>query len=481
MLFWSVVFVLNLAAAVVIIFFERKNPAVAAAWLLVFLVLPAFGLLLYLFLGLDFPNKYKRIIKDLKKDSGYLNGILKRQLEILTSDANLQQAPEVEQCADMIYMNLRQSFSFFMPANAVQVYTEGRKMFDDLFYDLSRASSSINVEYFIFKPDSTGKAFLDILVKKAEAGVKVRLLYDMFGFLGLKKSFFSPLIAAGGQVRPFLPHLFSNLLHANYRNHRKIVVIDGKIAYTGGMNVGDEYNSRWKEDRTWRDTHLKVCGPGVYMFQTRFLMDWKLCTGKGFDIKSGRLANYFPPIPACGRIPIQVVSSGPDADDHFIELAYIKLIHKAAHTLYIQTPYFIPDDVFLSAIKVAAASGVDVRVMVPDKGDRAYVHYATLSYVEDLLNCGVRVYFYHGFLHAKTMVTDQLITSVGSANLDVRSLCINFEINTFLYDAAFAEKYTGIFLEDIQNCTEMTRELYAKRPWYRRAVESVCRLFSPIM
>ena len=325
-----------------------------------------------------------------------------------------------------------------------------------------------------------GKRLVAALTKKAKQGVKVRVLYDDLGSRGLRPSFFKELKAAGGEVEVFFPSKLRLInLRLNYRNHRKLVIIDGKIGYVGGFNVGDEYLGLVPRFGYWRDTHLRIQGFAVYAIQTRFILDWNQASDKS-DISYEQ--EHFPEPVLTGNSTMQIVTSGPDSEWEQIKLGYIKLISMAKKTICIQTPYFIPDASVLDALKIACLSGVDVILMIPNKPDHPFVYWATLSHIGELLSFGGRVYIYdNGFIHAKTIVIDHEISSVGTANIDVRSFKLNFEVNAFIYDKEIAEKLDDAFREDVALSRELTLDDYHQRSKWIRFKESISRLLSPIL
>jgi cardiolipin synthase len=310
--------------------------------------------------------------------------------------------------------------------------------------------------------------------KKAAEGVEVRLLYDRMGCRNLSRYTIFKLEDAGGEVVSFAPFL----LDMNYRNHRKNVVIDGQIGYLGGINIGDEYLGRSSRFGDWRDTHLRLKGESVDSLQYRFLLDWNFAAGN--DLL--REQKYFPEKEFKGDSAVQIVSSGPDSKEAEIKSLFLKMIYEAEKTIYIQTPYFIPDQSVLEALKLAAHSGVDVKIMIPDRGDHPFVYAANNSFIGELLDAGARCYRYtKGFLHSKTLCIDSRVLSIGTTNMDVRSFKLNFEINAFIYDRERAEYHDQIFAEDLENSKEITREVYEKRGWTMKLRESVSRLLSPIL
>lgn len=287
------------------------------------------------------------------------------------------------------------------------------------------------------------------------------------------------MIELGGEVEVFFPSIFPLINpRLNFRNHRKIVVIDGRIGYIGGFNVGDEYIGLNNKFGYWRDTHLRIEGSSVLPIQTRFILDWNQASEHKIEYSE----RYFPAIPKKGDVAMQIISSGPDTDWPTIKNAYLKLLMEAKRYIYIQTPYFIPDNSFLNAIEVASLSGIDVRIMIPNKPDHLFVYWATYSYIGELLKAGAKVYIYDkGFIHAKTIVIDDEAASVGTANIDVRSFKLNFEVNAFIYDKLVCHELAEIFEKDILDSRELTLEQYENRSVIIKFKESISRLLTPIL
>lgn len=310
--------------------------------------------------------------------------------------------------------------------------------------------------------------------------MKVRVLYDELGSRQLTKGFFKAFREAGGEAEAFFPSKLRFInLRLNYRNHRKLAIIDGNIGYVGGFNVGDEYlglNSRFGY---WRDTHLRIQGEAVYAMQVRFILDWNQASHHN-DITYE--SNLFPKINSPGNVGIQIVTSGPDSRYEHIKNGYIKMISSAKKSIHIQTPYFIPDASLLDALRIAALSGVEVHLMIPDKPDHPFVYWATLSYIGEMLGTGANVYLYNnGFIHAKTIIIDEKISSVGTANIDVRSFKLNFEVNAFLYDEHISKQLTHIFHQDLRVSSQLTVKQYLERSRWIKFKESISRLLSPIL
>ncbi|MFP4199772.1 MAG: cardiolipin synthase, partial [Halanaerobium sp.] len=349
-----------------------------------------------------------------------------------------------------------------------------RDKFADLFEDIKNAEEFVHANYYIINDDQLGDRFMQLLTKKAAEGVEVRLLYDRMGCRNLSRYAIFKLEDAGGEAAPFAPFV----LDMNYRNHRKNLVIDGQIGYLGGINIGDEYLGHSRRFGDWRDTHLRLKGESVDSLQYRFLLDWNFATGN--DLVGEQ--RYFPEKELTGNVACQIVSSGPDSKEAEIKSLFLKMIYEAEKSIYIQTPYFIPDQSMLEALKLAAHSGVDVKIMIPDRGDHPFVYAANNSFIGELLDSGACCYRYtKGFLHSKTLSIDSRVLSIGTTNMDVRSFKLNFEINAFIYDREVAGYHDQIFEEDLENSKEITREVYEARGWTMKIRESVSRLLSPIL
>jgi cardiolipin synthase len=452
-----------------IIFLERRNPCSALGWILVLMLLPIIGFFLYLFFG---QNWTKRKLFSLKAadDQVLAEAVVVQEKELdglhgETSD------PRTEPFISVARMFLENNRALLTTENEVTLFTDGARKFHALFDDIRSARHHIHLQYYIIRDDPLGQELIGLLAAKAREGVEVRLLYDGLG-MKVRKKKLREFEEAGGRHAAFFPRIYT----INYRNHRKIAIIDGKTGYIGGYNVGEEYLGKGPLGY-WRDAAIRIEGPGTGGLQLRFLLDWNYAASDSLSYGPA----YFPDVDGTGYCPLQIVSSGPDSRWSQIKEGYVKLVGTASESVYIQTPYFIPDDSINDALRIAALSGVDVRIMIPDKPDHPFVYWATMSFVADLLDAGVRAYTYdNGFIHAKTLVVDGLAASVGSANWDVRSFRLNFEANAFLYDAELAGSLKKSFLDDLSRCTEITPEIYARRSWWIRVKEQVSRLFSPL-
>ncbi|ASK64317.1 cardiolipin synthase [Virgibacillus phasianinus] len=474
--FLAFIIISNIGLALTIIFLERKDATSTWAWLMVLLFIPIAGFFLYLVFGKKISNK--RIFTWETKSKLGVKRAVQSQLRALEENTFVFKHHGLSKYKDLYYMHLRNDDAIFTQDNKVDIYTDGKEKFKALLHDLQKATDHIHMLYYIIRYDQLGKQIADVLVKKANEGVEVRVLYDDMGSRTLRRKFIKRIRHAGGKVEAFFPPKIPKInMKINYRNHRKITVIDGRIGYIGGFNVGDEYLGNNKKFGYWRDTHLRVLGSAVEHMQTRFILDWNQASRH--DILYNE--RYYNASPA-GDVGMQIVTSGPDSEWQQIKNGYIKMILSAKEYVYMQTPYFIPDESLADALRIACLSGIDVKIMIPNKPDHPFVYWATLSYIGDLLKAGAEVYIYqNGFLHSKTIIVDGKIASVGTANIDVRSFRLNFEGNAFLYDRVVAGKLVDSYMQDISMSTQMTRKLYEKRSFGIRFKESISRLLSPIL
>ncbi|MFD0590470.1 cardiolipin synthase [Paenibacillus sp. GCM10027627] len=475
---YFIISLLNIFLAVTVIFLERRNASSTWAWLMVLFFIPVLGFVLYLILGQKM--KKRKLSKLVGVNQRIIEETMQNQQHRLEERSLLPQGHELSDYQDMMYMNLTTGYALYTSNNSIEIYTDGNHKFDSLIRDIEAAEHHIHMVYYIVRDDVLGRRLVSALAKKAAQGVEVRFLYDHIGSSKLPSRYFKELREAGGMEAAFFPSRIPYLnLKINYRNHRKLVIVDGKIGYIGGFNIGDEYLGLNKHFGEWRDTHLKVKGGAVLQMQAQFLMDWNMASAGRMELSE----TYFPAGEQnVGSIGMQLVASGPDTEYQEIKNAYIKMIYSAKESIALQTPYFVPDESLMTALRIAALSGVKVCIMLPSKPDHFFVYWATHSYLGELLSSGVRVYLYEkGFLHAKTLVVDGRVASVGTANLDIRSFKLNFEINAFIYDTATARRLMDIFLEDVDNARELTMEIYGERPLFNRLRESVSRLLSPLL
>lgn len=462
-----IVYMITILGTVTVVISENRNPLKSIAWIVVLIFFPVGGLIFYLFLGRDIRKQRMISKKSLKKihRHTFTQGLTPGHLNLpFTTEQEIQ-----------LFYNINHSHLY--SGNRISIYTKGGEMFDDLLADLEQAKHFIHLEFYIFSDDELGCQMRDLLYRKVQEGVEVRLIYDDVGSWSVSNAFYDEMQQHGVEVRAFLKVRFPAFANKiNYRNHRKIVVIDGKKGYIGGMNVANRYvhGLSWG---SWRDTHIRIEGPGVQGLQSAFSVDWYFT-----DRKLLWDAKYFPQLHPVGNISMQIVTSGPIGEWKEIMLGIFKAITNAKHYVYIQTPYFLPTEGLLIALQSAALSKVDVRLMLPARSDSKLVQVGSYSFVAGMLRAGVKVYFYNpGFLHAKMVAVDDELYTVGSANMDFRSFEHNFEANAFIYDRKSARQMRTIFLADQQQCTRITLREWRNRPLRQKALESVIRLFSPML
>ena len=468
-----VILVLNILFSLSLVFIERKDPTTTWAWILILMILPGLGFMIYVMFGQNLSRQkiFKKKIKFDEKKRKNLNDTYK---------VNKHCHDGGEKFADLRKLNFNHSGVKYTTNNKVNVYVNGKEKFRQLIEDIKKAKKFIHVEYYIFRGDTLGRKILEELTRKAKSGLEVRLLVDSMGSRKLTKKFLKEYIGAGGKFSLFFPGILPHInTRINYRNHRKIVVIDGVYGYVGGFNVGKEYINEDPEVGFWRDTHVRIEGEAVNDLNERFLLDWCHASGQEIDDYDKYSEEFKNDL---GDVGIQIVTSGPDHKEEYIRNAYLKLINNAKKNLYLETPYLVPDSPILEALKISALSGVDVRIIIPGKPDHFFMQWAASSYVGELLEAGIKVYSYqNGFIHAKTIIADSTVISIGTANLDIRSFKLNFEVNAFIYDDRIAKNGEEQFMVDIQSSEEITKETYDNRSFSLKIKESLIRLVSPIL
>ena len=474
-LLWLGVFILilNIIFSFSLIFIERKDPTTTWAWLLIFIIMPGLGFVIYMLFGQNLSRQ-----KIFKEKIRY-DEIKRRELGS-NSYCEKNSHDGGERFFDLRRMNFNNSGSKYTINNKLNVYFNGEDKFAQLIEDIKNAKKYIHVEYYIFRNDMLGKSIIKELTKKAEQGLEVRLLVDSMGSYKLTKKGLKKYMKAGGKFSIFFPGILPHInTRINYRNHRKIVVIDGKYGYVGGYNVGIEYISKDPEVGFWRDTHARIEGEAVKDLNERFLLDWCYASEEVIE-DYDKYNNEFND--EVGDVGIQIVTSGPDHKEEYIKNTYIKLINNAKKNVYLETPYFVPDVPILEALRISALSGVDVRIIIPGKPDHFFMQWASSSYIGELLEAGIKVYFYDkGFIHAKTIAVDGTVVSIGTANMDIRSFKLNFEVNAFIYDDRAAKLCEIQFMKDIKDSYEITRDIYNNRSVALKIKESLIRLVSPIL
>ncbi|MDR0299185.1 MAG: cardiolipin synthase [Streptococcaceae bacterium] len=473
-----IIVAINFILSCVIIFRERKNTTSTWAWLFVVNVFPIFGFILYLLVGRGISH---RKIFNLRDE---VRPIYENELavmgELLDEPRLLARITKNYGIGQLIHFLFEEEKAVISTNTGIDLYVDGREKFNHLIQDIQKAKHHIHMEYYIFRFDNLGKEIYRELLEAVKRGVEVRLLIDAWGSHGTSKKDFYEFEKLGGHFAYFFPSLISRLNpRFNYRLHRKIVVIDGVIAYTGGFNVGDEYVTVTKKFGYWRDTHLRLTGDIVYSLQDRFVMDWN---SQHYDEIKKLAQDYYPAAIQGGHLVTQFVSSGPDERKQQIKYSYMKMINSAQREIIIQTPYYIPDQPVHDALKLALMSGVRVKMLIPNKPDHMLVYWATYFYAASLVSYGAEVYTYEdGFIHAKTLIIDGGYSSVGSANFDNRSFQLDFEGNMLIYDRNFSQKLRDDFLQDLKVSRQLTAERYSQRSYLIRFKEGIARLISPLL
>lgn len=462
-----VAYVGAIISLIAVVLSENRNPVKSLAWVTVLLMVPVFGVVLYIFFGRSLKNTRMITRRNRRR--------LRRHEYFKPVDIN--RLPMSTASRLQIKMAQTLSGSLFYPGNKVDIFTDGRSKFDALLSDLKAAKSYIHLQYYIFKDDKIGTQVADILVEKAMAGVKVRVIYDHIGSLHTSGKFFKRMKAAGVEVYPFFRVTFPHFAtRVNWRNHRKIVVIDGSTGYIGGMNVADRYIDGTPYG-IWRDTHLRIHGPAVGALQYAFAVDWSFMGQPLLEEKAEQLQSS-----GAHTGGIQLLTSGPTSQWSNIAMVYHKAIANASKRVFIQTPYFLPTEGLLRALQAAALSKVDVRIMIPARSDSTVLTNASFSYIQGCLRAGIKVYLYEaGMLHAKTVLVDDEFVSVGSSNFDFRSFEHNFESNVFIYSRDVNERMAEIFFNDLRQCTRVSSARWRQRPKWQKAKESIVRLLSPVL
>ena len=464
----SLLFLLAVVATIVVIVMDNRNPYKTLAWVLVLVFLPVVGLALYYFFGQD-TRREKLISK-----KGF-----KRLTKYPMMEFQMQESFKVSEEKQHQLIRFFQRVNLALPfeGNSMKIFQDGSSMLQALLATINSAKHHIHVEFYIFEDDAVGCLVKDALIEKAREGVEIRVLYDDVGCWKVPHRFYDEMREAGIEVRGFLKVRFPRFTSkVNYRNHRKLVVVDGRIGFVGGMNLAERYlkGVPWG---IWKDIMMQVEGKAVYGLQMAFLTDW-YATDHSLITSS----SYFPQMEDKGTSLMQVVTSDPVGEWKDIMQGLLIAITSAQKYVYIQSPYLLPTEPILLALKTAAAAGVDVRIMIPEKSDSRMVHWGTMSYLQELMEAGIKIYMYQkGFLHSKLIVCDDCLSSVGSTNMDFRSFEHNFEINAFMYDKTSALILKDIFLSDQKDAKLLHLKEWRMRPWSQKVKESVIRLFAPLL
>ena len=463
----SVVAHLVVFAVMIVVILDNRNPVKTIAWVLLLSLFPFVGVVLYLIFGRS--NRKQRLISK----SGYTR-LIKRPMAEYQSQVSSYSLRDKHRV--MTFFN-KVNNALTFEGNEVTVFSDGASMFCDMLREIYAAKSHIHLEFYILEDDPSGRLLRDVLIDKARQGVKVRVLYDDVGCWKVPHHFFEEMLCEGIEVQGFLKVRFPRFTgKVNYRNHRKIMVIDGETGYIGGMNIAQRY-IRGLDWGVWRDTQVKIKGKAVYGLQTAFLTDWYV-----IDRTLLTSAKFFPKLEPCGNAVAQIVTSDPVGEWKDIMQGLMLAIGSAKKYLYIQTPYLIPTEQIKTALQTAALSGVDIRIMLPKRADTWLIHKGSLSYLDDMMKSGIKIYLYKkGFLHSKMMVCDNELSTVGSTNMDFRSFEHNFEANAFFYDKETSIQLKDLFIADQRYCLLLTRRMWSRRSWKNKVLESVVRLIAPVL
>jgi cardiolipin synthase len=476
------IYLVVLIAVCLRIIFETHSTNKTLAYLLFCCFIPVAGILFYLTFGINYwrikryntkKDQDARLLSRLKNTIPYFDKISTGPVD--------KNAAEYMELASML---IKDPGSPLTGNNAIQLLINGEQKFPVLMQAIRAATHHVHVEYYIYEYDETGTALVNLLIEKAEQGVQVRFIYDDFGSPSIKKKTEERMRKAGVEIHPFHKvHFYFLANRINYRNHRKIVVVDGRTSFVGGINVSDKYVNKTGSGLAgklyWRDTHVRIDGPAVNYLQYLFMCDWNFCCPQPLTPS----ADYFTNSPVQGKGSyVQIAASGPDSAQPAILFSILQAIYLAKEEILITTPYFIPGDSVLEALRVAAISGLTVKLLVPGKADSRIVNAASKSNYIDLLNAGVEIYLYQkGFVHAKTLVTDGKLTVAGTANMDHRSFELNFEVNAIIYDVPLAKQMRTVFFEDLQYAQKIDKETWLSRQWYITLPERTARLLSPVL
>ncbi len=470
----SVMLTLAAIVLVITIFLQNRHPAQTLTWVLVFGVFPLFGIFFYLLFGRNhrkekiYRKKYFLDKQTFLKIEGE-RSVRKDRVDLME--------PHQRKLIHLAQTLGKSPISF---STETEVLTNGEETFSVILEELKKAKHHIHLEYYIVRDDHISNEIKKVLIEKASEGVEVRFLFDAVGSWTLSKRYIKELRDGGVEVARFgpvrLPFLTNKM---NFRNHRKIIVIDSDTGFTGGLNIGDEYLGRDEKYGFWRDTHLLLRGEAVRSLQLFFLQDWYYSTNNSF-LTDEYLPKSLPVVHKHGGV--QMIAGGPDNEWSVIKNIFFSMISSAEKSVWIASPYFIPDEDIFSAIKVAALSGVDVKLLVPQNPDKRIVWHASRSYFPDLLEAGVQIYQYkQGFMHSKIVIVDQELASIGTANMDMRSFHLNFEVNAFLYRTSSTQKLVADFENDLKQSKELHLDSFNKRHIGYRMIESLCRILSPLL
>jgi cardiolipin synthase len=477
--FWrifSLIFLITAIPVAIMIVLEKRSPYKTAAWILVLILLPIIGVIFYLFFGQEY-RKQKLFSRKGIKSLGEIRKLSSQQLRKF-GQTHLNLNAKVLEKGNIIRLLLNNSNALLTTGNQLKILNDGVETFEAIFKAIRNAKHHIHLEYYIFSDDKIGNRLKDLLIEKSNQGVEVRIIIDDVGSWSLSEKFISELKMNEIEIYSFMEVRFPRLTSKmNFRNHRKIVIVDGEIGFTGGLNIADRYIEGVKKLGPWHDTHLQIEGDAVACLQVIFAADWYFVINENL---TG--LKYFPRFTETRGTVVQISASGPDSDWKNIEQAFFAAITNAKEKIYITTPYLMPPQSIVSALETAALSNVDVRIIIPEKSDAITAKWCSFSYIEKLLEAGIKIYFYqHGFTHSKFMIVDDVFSTIGTANMDFRSLETNFEVNAFIYDQEFTQKLERRFMSDLKNCRKIILPEWKLRPWHYKVRESLAHIVSPMM
>lgn len=472
----AILYLVTVLTICLMIVFENRNPLKTHSWLLVIILVPVAGIILYVFFGRNY-RKQKIYNRKSISDSEILSDFIARQMVSLPSEIS-GESDDIQSKSHLMRLLLNNNRSVLTLDNTVKLLKNGKETFPAMREAIAAARSYIHLEFYRLEPDTLGTEFKELLKRKAGEGIQVRVIYDDVGSWNIGKSYLREMRASGVNIFPFMPVRFPSFSSkVNYRNHRKILVVDGEVGFVGGLNIADKYLYGLPDIGPWKDTHLELRGESVAALNGIFLADWDFVSGKPVPdiepfLKYSKTGN---------RCLVQVASSGPDTDWATIMQVYFAAIATARTSIYLTSPYFSPDESLLTALKTAALSGIDIRIIFPRTSDSIIANWNTRSYISELLDAGVRVYLFNdGFIHSKYLLVDGVFASVGSPNVDIRSFDLDFEVTALIYDRKFASELNTLFAEDLKGCREVVKSEWEKRSRKDRYKESLARIFGPL-
>ncbi len=472
----AILYIITVITISVMIVLENRNPLKTHSWLLVIILVPVAGIILYVFFGQNY-RKQKIYSRKSLADNEMLSESAASQINTLSA-VIASESSDIQSKAHLMRLLLKNNRSVLTLDNTIKLLKNGNEAFPAMKEAIAGAKNYIHIEFYRIEPDVLGTEFMDLLKQKSSEGVKIRVIYDDVGSWNIGKSYLNDVRASGISIYPFMPVRFPSFSSKiNYRNHRKILVVDGITGFVGGLNIADKYLHGLPDLGPWKDTHLELRGESVEALDSVFLSDWNFVSGNPV---SGVESVINPPKTG-NRCLVQVASSGPDTDWATIMQVYFSAIATAKTSIYLTSPYFSPDESLLTALKTAALSGVDVRMIFPKKTDSIIANWNTRSYISELIEAGVRIYLYtDGFIHSKYLLVDSVFASVGSPNVDIRSFDLDFEVTALIYDWKFASELSTLFFDDLKGCKEIKANVWEQRSRTDRSRESLARIFGPL-